>query len=62
MSTAASECDPDVALALVCALADTLVVPIFMQLLQPHEHLVGMSAAPPPCDNALRSILPWFKL
>ncbi len=44
MSAAATESDPDLALALVCALADTLVVPVFMQLLQPHEHLIGMSA------------------
>lgn len=47
MSAAAAEADPDIALALVCALADTLVVPVFMQLLQPHEHLIGMSACPP---------------
>ena len=42
MQTAAAEQDPDVALALVCALADTLVVTVFMQLLQPHDHLLGM--------------------
>jgi hypothetical protein len=44
MTAAAAEHDPDIALALVCAVADTLVVPVFMQLLQPHEHLIGMYA------------------
>ncbi len=44
MAAAAAEFDPDVALALVCAVADTLVVPVFMQLLRPHDHLIGMYA------------------
>ncbi len=45
MSAAAAEPDPDVALAIVCAVADTLVAPVFMQLLRPHEQLIGMYAS-----------------
>jgi hypothetical protein len=44
MLQAAAEVDPDVSLALVCSLADTLVVPVFVELLRPHEHLLGMFA------------------